>query len=77
MSTEESIAKAIGREISPTRRLVRNLIFYTIILSVILAIAFLPKEPAIICLAILAGYNFIVLINVAEEATNKWKLTEI
>jgi len=25
----------------------------------------------------LAGYNLIVLINVVEEATNKWKLTEI
>ena len=76
MAAEESIAQAIGREISPHRRLVRSWGLYVIVLITILAIAFSPKEPAMIALICLAGFNLIAIVNYAEEATNKWKISE-
>lgn len=76
MAAEESIAQAIGREISPHRRLVRSWGLYAIVLITILAIAFSPKEPAMIALICLAGFNLIAIVNYAEEATNKWKISE-
>ena len=76
MAAEESIAQAIGREISPHRRLVRSWGLYAIVLITILAIAFSPKEPAMIALICLAGFNLIAIANYAEEATNKWKISE-
>ena len=76
MAAEESIAQAIGREISPHRRLVRSWGMYAIVLITILAIAFSPKDPAMIALICLAGFNLIAIVNYAEEATNKWKISE-
>lgn len=76
MAAEESIAQAIGREISPHRRLVRSWGMYAIVLITILAIAFSPKDPAMIALICLAGFNLIAIVNYAEEATNQWKISE-
>lgn len=76
MAAEESIAQAIGREISPHRRLVRSWGMYAIVLITILAIAFSPKEPAMIALICLAGFNLIAIVNYAEEAANQWKISE-
>lgn len=76
MAAEESIAQAIGREISPHRRLFRSLGLYAIVLITLLAIFFSPRDPVMITLICLAGFNLIVITNYAEEATNKWKISE-
>lgn len=76
MAAEESIAQAIGREISPHRRLVRSLGLYSVVLITLLAIFFSPRDPAMITLICLAGLNLIVITNYAEEAANKWKISE-
>lgn len=77
MASEESIADAISREISPKRRLFRNWIMYAVVLITILAVALAPRELVWYVLIVLAGFNLLFILNYAEEATNKWKTSEI